>query len=173
MLTMKHILLFEAYTTLDQDLTQRVEFKDKMLKDYKQYAGAITTAYLSDKDDSDTIATNIINKTAVKSGTNVIKNTYLLKLIQLQKDDKRVRQLENNIKDEESKTSDIKSNTDKSQTTQIAQQLTQNQTNIKDTTTELNALKSKIAKDYADFDKDMKDALKDIKDEVADLAKNK
>ena len=34
---MKHILLFEAYTTLDQDLTQRVEFKDKMLKDYKLF----------------------------------------------------------------------------------------------------------------------------------------
>ena len=100
---MKYILLFEAYATLDQDLTQRVEFKDKMLKDYKQYAGPITTAYLSDKDDSDVIATNIINKTTIKNGTNVIKNTYLLKLIQLQKNDKRVRQIENNIKDEQSK----------------------------------------------------------------------
>ena len=166
---MKYILLYEAFTTSDQDIAQRVEFRDKMIKDYKQWAGPLTTAYLNDAKDPEPAAQSILNKTAIRRGTNVTKNTYLVKLAQIQKDDRRVRELENDMKGYQEESSDLKAPADISQAAQIAQQLTQVKTDTKNTTDELNALKSKVAKDYKEFDKDMKDAIKDTKQEVADM----
>lgn len=169
---MKYILLYEAYTTLDQDINQRIEDRYKMMKDYKLYAGTLTTAFLNDMKDPEPAYQNIIRKSLIKRGTTTIQNTYLVKLAEIQRDDRRVRELENSLKGNQEKSSELKAPADKSQAAQIAQQLSQVKIDTKSTTDELNTLRSKVAKKYKEFDKDMKDAIKDTKAEVADMKSN-
>jgi hypothetical protein len=169
---MKYILLYEAYATSDQDITQRIEDRDKMIQDYKKNAGILTSAFLNDAKDPELAYQSIVRKTLIKRGTNIIKNTYLVKLAEIQRDDRRVRELENNLKGNQEKTSELKAPVDKSQAAQIAQQLTQVKLDTKDTTDELNTLRAKVIKKYKEFDKDMKDAIKDTKEEVADMKRN-
>jgi hypothetical protein len=169
---MKYILLYEAYTTSDQDITQRILDRDKMIQDYKKNAGILTSAYLNDNKDPEPAYQSIIKRTLIKRGTNTIQNTYLVKLAEIQRDERKVRELESNLKGGKEKSTEIKSPTDKTQGPQMAQELANVKNDIKSTSDELNTLRARVAKKYKEFDKDMKDAIKDTKEEVADMKRN-
>ncbi len=169
---MKRIALFEEFNDLDKDITQSLETKSKMIKDYKAFVGQIKSIYMNDKNqDPDAMTKNIMNKTNVVKGSAKIPNTYLLKYAQIVKSERRARELEKNIKDSQDKINDLKNSSDKTMAAQNAVQISQTQNDIKSYTDELTNLKSQVNKNYQDFDKYMKNEIEMTKKELLNTNK--
>jgi hypothetical protein len=169
---MKYIALFEEFNDLDKSITQSLETKSKMVKDYKSFAGQLKSIYLNNaNEDPDALAKRILDKANVVNGSVKIPNAYLLKYAQILKSERRASEIEKSIKDGQDKTNDLKSTTDKTLASQNAAQLSQIQNDNKKLTDELTALKSKVNKDYQDFDKYMKTEIETTKKELLNTNK--
>ena len=177
---MKYILSYKSYnyptlidestTTLDQDITQSVEDKYKEIQDYNTTAPKIINKYKSADANTDADVKKIIDKTVVKKDGKIKENEYLIKLAQLQKDNKRLKELETNIGNEQAKLKDLsKPPVDKTQKIP-SDEIERSKLNINNMLNELNELKKKID-EYKKFDNTMKTAAKGIKKDVDNLKK--
>ncbi len=166
---MKYLLLFENFSEVNDELLQNLENKSLMLKDYKAQSTRIKALYYDERvENPDEEASKLIDRTIIKSGKEVIKNTYLIKYASIQRDSKRVRTLEKEIEEENNRVRDLKP-IDNTQRAEIAQQASDIRKKISDSVTELNLLKKKVAEESKDFEKTIKEDIAETKSEISEI----
>ncbi len=167
---MKYIRLFEEFNDLDTELTQSLEIKNKMLRDYKSLAAQLKNIYIDDKNgDPDMMAKKILDRANISNSNSKTPNTYLLKYVQILKDERKARDLEKSITENENKSNDLKNQTDKTLVAQNSTQITQIQNDIRKLQVELTTLKNKVSKDYKQFDIYMKAEIEETKKQLLNV----